>query len=230
MPSYAKWAVVALAVTGAMAVHASAVYAQGASALESTLRAEVARLWGVSPSGVRVELQTAVPAGLACCASVRIGGGRSGYRSAVVDPTEGRPLAVRFRAGTVREVRVATREILRGDTLGATDLESVEAVVWGRPASSPSRFAESGWVARARIAPGDQVVYPEASPPPAVHPGDAVRVLIVQGEATATLTGVALGRGRLGDRVQVRLDDGRGIQTGVLDRPDVVRVSAPTPL
>ena len=117
-----------------------------------------------------------------------------------------------------RPVLVATRELRRGEAIGAGDVALEErnalASVGSPPLTQPADV--DGLSARRTIAPGTVLNASLVEPPVLVRRGDRLGVSARTGGITVQTSGEALGTARLGERVRVRnLQSGRVIDAVV---------------
>ncbi len=180
----------------------------------------VAARWGVHAADVRVEpvRSASWPAEMR---DVRVLGAGADGTWVVSFEAETGAASLIVRAGVERERMVAARDIARGAALSDADLTVRRLVQWGPP-GSPTQ-ATAGWILRRRVTAGEAIDESVASPPPAVLPGQAVRVVWESGTVSIAVGGRAGGRATVGERVAVRTDTGRRLE-GIVIADGVVRV------
>lgn len=176
------------------------------------LSAEVARRWSVDPSKVELDWGD-TPSRLLerSAVEVDLSGGNSDSWMVTLPANEAdgsRRLLV--RAGVRRPLPVAAREIARGQMLQDDDITWADRVEWGPPGAELDDPV--GMQAQRRIPTGETLVEPTVLPGPWVESRDPVEVLFRKGRVTIALRGTALGDGRPGEQVHVRLEDGRRVQ------------------
>lgn len=128
--------------------------------------------------------------------------------------------------GTLRRtLPIATRDIMRGDTLGASDIAMRDTMLVWHWNSAPSDTASvvPGWVARRNIAAGELLRTPAVMAPPLVTSGQTVSVLYEDGPVRLVLKGVATNTAPLGAPVGVRISATRRLD-GVAVAPNTVRI------
>lgn len=176
------------------------------------LAGEVARRWSVDAAKIALDWGD-TPARLRArpAEGADLSGG-SADTWVLALPADGSDASRRVlvRAGVHRSVPVAAREIARGETLAADDIRWEERVEWGPPGARPDDPV--GMRAERRISTGETLAEPTVLPGPWVESRDPVEVLFQKGRVTIALRGTALADGRPGERVHVRLEDGRRVQ------------------
>jgi flagella basal body P-ring formation protein FlgA len=115
---------------------------------------------------------------------------------------------------------LAAREIARGAVLVAED------VVFPAGVQRDSAGAPVGWVAHRVIAAGEPLRAPAVTAPDLVRVGDAVQAIFASGALELRLVGRAMGAGRAGERVMIRIDTQRRFE-GVVVGPRLVRIDFP---
>jgi len=120
--------------------------------------------------------------------------------------------APRAHAQTVAR---ATRDLERGHALQRADIRS--------DSTDPATRRVVGWVTRRAIRAGEPLRSPAIGPPPMVHTGETISILLVAAGITLTREGTALMAGSLGDRVRIQLDKNRSL-SGVVAGPATVRI------
>ena len=113
------------------------------------------------------------------------------------------------RAGLRVVAPVAVRTLRRGAVLEPDDLVPSETIVWGPPDAAPE-FARAGWIVRTTVSSGELLAQPAVVPPPDVHAGQEVEVVWTRSTLAVVMTGMALHDARVGERLQVRLNNQRG--------------------
>lgn len=220
---------------GVPAVHAQAsgdLQAMSASSVstavtvitvEADVAAAIAVRWGVDATAVTVELISDAEWPVTGTPFRLVGTGDDGRWSVrfEAEPTA-RQLLV--RAGVLASVVTAARDIERGVELSVADLRRTTEVRWGAPQSIGLQ-PQPGWVARRRIAQGEQVRRPAAEPPDAVKSGDDVTIEVIRGAVTLTLSGRAAGSAAIGEIVAVRAATGKRLE-GVVIAPGLIRIGS----
>jgi flagella basal body P-ring formation protein FlgA len=176
--------------------------------LAARVSADVAAVWSVPASAVRLEWGRGVPATVLEATPYRLAGrGTDGWFVVVFEPAGG-AAAVRLHAGTMDTVQVATRALPVGSRLASTDLEASARLRWGPPVTR-SETPGPGWQVRRPIAVGEALSRPAVAPPLLVAAGSAVRLLWERGGVQIALDGIALNDARQGETVRARVE-GRG--------------------
>lgn len=130
------------------------------------------------------------------------------------------PAAAQAAAPTAPEGAVAARDIERGAVLVAADVTLPEG------ARTDSAAAPIGWVARRVIKAGEELRSPAVEPQDLVRVGDAVQAVFAEDGLELRLIGRAMGAGRAGERVMIRIDTHRRFE-GVVVGPRLVRIDIP---
>jgi flagella basal body P-ring formation protein FlgA len=133
------------------------------------------------------------------------------------DVEVGRTLVV-FRVNSWREVPVAARDLSRGHTLSLQDFAMRRVRVragQGDDADAVSPEDLAGWVLQCAVAAGTPIDRVAAKPLPDVERGSTVVVVYKGTSFDLTTHGEALTAGRTGDRIQVRVNDGRVVEGSV---------------
>lgn len=185
---------------------------ESAVALAEWLPREIARRWSVDVQ--RVELDwgdTPTRLRRRSAESPDLNGGTTDTWTVAV-PADGDdgPRRLLIRAGLRTSTPVAARELPRGTELVAGDVAWREQVVWGPPAGDPTDPV--GLRTQRRIATGESLLEPAVAPGPWVESRDPVEVVFEKGPVTIALRGTALADAQPGERVHVRLEDGRRVQ------------------
>lgn len=193
----------------------------------------VAARWSVSPGEVRLAWSVPQAEPADDPQEVRLLGTGSGGHWVVEVVGSRDRTQHRVRAGTQRYLPVAAREILRGARLAPEDVAWQESVAWGPPSGRPAEAGWPsppdggeglvGWEALAALRPGDELGPPRVRPPEVVRSGEAVRVQLRQGALLVEARAEARGSGGLGDRVRVRLGNGRVVEA-VIQGPGLVEI------
>ena len=105
-------------------------------------------------------------------------------------------------------VAVATRDMVRGDTLRAADMMLRDTVIvwrWNGIAPDTTR-PRAGWVTQRAMATGEVLRAPAVGPPPVVTSGATVSAIWQDGPVRLVLTGIATNSAALGAPVSVRID------------------------
>lgn len=194
--------------------------------LAEQVRAEVAARWDVEPSSVRLEWG-AVREGTVLDEDVTfefIGAGTTGSWVVAFTHDDGRPaLRVRLRAGLELATPVAARELPRGTTLEAEDIDWSPSVRWGPP--GPDTEIEAGWVTQRRVAAGEALRVPAVARPAVVSSGEPVQAVWSRGGVQLTLRARALGTAAHGERVRIRTNSGERLE-GRATGPGQVHIDA----
>jgi flagella basal body P-ring formation protein FlgA len=119
---------------------------------------------------------------------------------------------------------VATRDLVRGDTVRASDFALVDTtLVWRWTGTPDTTRAITGWVARRPIAAGELLRAPAVAAPSMVSAGATVTLLYQDGPVRLVLRGVATNTASLGAPVGVRVDRTRRLD-GIAVAPNTVRL------
>jgi flagella basal body P-ring formation protein FlgA len=123
--------------------------------------------------------------------------------------------------GSVR-IPVASHDLTRGTVLSASDFHWSDTTLTdgSTPDAAP---VSAGWVTRRVIHAGEILREPGVAKPDVISAGDAVDVVYWTPGVSIRLRGTAIGRGRIGDEVYVKLDNRRRLH-GVISGPNTVRV------
>jgi flagella basal body P-ring formation protein FlgA len=105
----------------------------------------------------------------------------------------------------------AARAIARGAVLTHADI-AVDSSARADSSVAGAASVAPGWVARRVIAAGEPLRPPAVAPPPVVRTGDTVQVVWAGGTVRLSTRGQAANAAAAGERVTVRLDDGRRIE------------------
>lgn len=122
-------------------------------------------------------------------------------------------------------VSVATRALLRGDTLRVDDIAVVDTVItwrWNGIAPDTTR-AQAGWITRRPIAAGEPLRAPAVTPPPVIASGATVTAIWQDGPLRLVMSGVATNTATIGAPVGVRIDRTRRLD-GIAVAPNTVRL------
>ena len=122
-------------------------------------------------------------------------------------------------------VSVAARALVRGDTLQASDIATMDTTIvwrWNSVAPDTTR-ALPGWVTRRNIALGEVLRAPAVMPPPAITSGTRVTVIWQDGPLRVVVTGIATNTAAIGAPVGVRIDPTRRLD-GIAAGPNTVRL------
>lgn len=120
---------------------------------------------------------------------------------------------------------VATRDLVRGDTLRSDDIAVRDSVItwrWNGIAPDTTR-AQAGWVTRRHIAAGEVLRAPAVTPPPMISSGATVTAIWQDGPLKLVLSGVATNTATIGAPVGVRIDRTRRLD-GIAIAPNTVRL------
>ena len=119
---------------------------------------------------------------------------------------------------------VATRDLVRGDTLQAGDFVLADTAITGRlPFGVDTTTPAAGWIIRRAIAAGEWLRIPSVAPRPAVTAGQPVQAIWTDGDVHLAVRGVALNTAPVGGAVSVRIGRTRRLD-GVVIAPDSVRL------
>lgn len=119
---------------------------------------------------------------------------------------------------------VATRALVRGDTLRAEDFVLADTAVHGRlPYGVDTTTPRAGWLVQRAIAPGEWVRMPGVVPVPAISAGGRVTALWSDGSVQLSVSAVALSSAPVGAAVSVRVGRNRRLSAVVI-APDSVRL------
>lgn len=152
--------------------------------------------------------------------SVRLlGSGASGAYVVELD-TGSRVMRRRVRIGVREAVKVAARDLDRGDRVTAADMVVRDTVLWGRTVKTAP---EPGWVARRRIPAGTVLAAPAVAPPAVVEAGREVTLVWRSRDVEITTRAVAAGTAAAGERVAVRTESGRRLW-GIAEASGRVRI------
>jgi flagella basal body P-ring formation protein FlgA len=121
------------------------------------------------------------------------------------------------------KVPVAARDLMRGTVLSATDIKWADTTLTDGSTPVSATSVAPGWVARRVIRAGEILQEPGVAKPDLVNAGDAVDVIYSVPGVAIKVRGTAVGRGRKGDEVYVRLDNRRRLR-GIIAGPNTVRV------
>ena len=122
-------------------------------------------------------------------------------------------------------VSVAARALVRGDTLQASDITTMDTtIVWRWTSIAPDTTrALPGWVTRRNIALGEVLRAPAVMPPPVITSGTRVTAIWQDGPLRVVVTGIATNTAAIGAPVGVRIDPTRRLD-GVAAGPNTVRL------
>ena len=127
--------------------------------------------------------------------------------------------------GRTVTVSVAARALVRGDTLQASDIATMDTTIvwrWNSVAPDTTR-ALPGWVTRRNIALGEVLRAPAVMPPPAITSGTRVTAIWQDGPLRVVVTGIATNTAAIGAPVGVRIDPTRRLD-GIAAGPNTVRL------
>ncbi|NNF28967.1 MAG: flagellar basal body P-ring formation protein FlgA [Gemmatimonadetes bacterium] len=172
----------------------------------AALVGQLAALWEVAPTLVRVELPADAPTSVD---SVSIDGG-SGDRWIATFVVDGYVVRRFVRVGHQQDVAVAAADIPRDHVLGPDDLAMGSQTMWGPP-SAPGPIPD-GWVAHRRIDAGEVLAEPAVRPPFMVRGGDEVEAVFVRGGVVLSIRAEALSSARSGEPVSVRMPSGKRME------------------
>jgi flagella basal body P-ring formation protein FlgA len=119
---------------------------------------------------------------------------------------------------------VATRALVRGDTLRADDIAIVDTMRHGRlPYGVDTTMPRAGWLVQRAIAAGEWLRAPGVAPQPAVTAGRPVTAIWSDGAVRVSVSAVALSSAPIGAAVTVRVGRNRRLDAVVV-APDSVRL------
>ncbi|MEM7416465.1 MAG: flagellar basal body P-ring formation chaperone FlgA [Gemmatimonadota bacterium] len=168
-------------------------------------RAEIAAVWEVSPSEVRMALLGGVPEAVDSVAVTPAASPRW-----ILSLWSGDRMSRRFlQVGTERPVPVAARALPRGESVMSDDVDTRPETVWGPPVRLLNPV---GMVTQRMVSEGEVLVEPTVRAPLLVSGGQSVEAVYTHPGVSVTMRGEALGRARLGDVVLVRLASGMRMQ------------------
>lgn len=124
--------------------------------------------------------------------------------------------------GTVK-VPVAARDLMRGAVLSSADIKWADTTLSDGSIPDAARVAP-GWVARRVIRAGEVLQEPGVAEPDLISAGDVVDVVYTGPGVLIKTHGTALGHGRKGDELFVRLDNRRRLH-GIIAAPNTVMVT-----
>lgn len=124
--------------------------------------------------------------------------------------------------GTVK-VPVATRDLIRGAVLSSADIRWADTTLSDGSIPDAAKVAP-GWVARRVIRAGEVLQEPGVAEPDLVTAGDVVNVVYTAPGVSIKTHGTALGHGRKGDELFVRLDNRRRLH-GIIAAQNTVMVT-----
>jgi flagella basal body P-ring formation protein FlgA len=190
--------------------------------LEARVAAGVAARWGVPVDRVRLAWGR-VPADVPAAETAPLellGRGTNGWFAVVLRPDRDEALALRVRAGVMRETAVAARALPPGVALGDGEARLEERLVWGPP--QPEVPVGAGWTTRRALAAGEPLSGPAVAAPTLIAAGEPITLVWERGAVRATRPGVALNAARAGGTVHVRAASGGRRFTGVATAPGTV--------
>jgi flagella basal body P-ring formation protein FlgA len=217
--------IVVLVVLGGTALLEPASAQANPPSFERRVAAAIAARWGVDASVVRVEPAPSRLEWPADDATFELSGsGADGQW--LLDVRQGDSASrLIVRSGILATETVAAHDLARGLTLADADLSFSTSVQWRAPRRD-ERAVETGWITNRRVTTGEPLREPAVSPPPAVRPGDAIRVVWSAGGITISLPGTAAGQAAIGERVNVRAETGKRL-SGIVTEIGVVRIDGP---
>ncbi len=119
---------------------------------------------------------------------------------------------------------VATRALVRGDTLQADDFAVADTAIHGRiPFGLDTTTPQAGWLIRRAVAAGEWLRAPAVQPRAAVSAGQSVQALWFDGDVSLSVTAIALNSAPIGGAVSLRVGRTRRLR-GVAMAPDTVRI------
>lgn len=199
------------------------------SAVEATVRQEIAQRWDVDSD--RVVLEWGPRAGMGVLnievAPELVGNGTNGQWVVRVQSARG-VVGIRIRGGATRTVPIATQMLRRGHIVGVEDIRFDTQTVWGAPETHGPMEDMTGWEVERTLSAGSLLAEPAVRPPSVVRTGETVEVLWSTGPVRLTLVGRALGTVRAGESVLVRLETGKRLR-GIAETNGTVSVSQLSP-
>lgn len=128
-------------------------------------------------------------------------------------------------AAPIRWTRaIATRALVRGDTLRAGDFAMADSLLNGRlPYGMDTTTPQAGWLVQRAVAAGEWLRAPAVIPRPVVTAGQSVFVLYRHGAVQLSLQAVALNTAAVGESVSIRVGRTRRLR-GIAVAPDSVRL------
>ncbi len=133
------------------------------------------------------------------------------------------PRAVRA-APVVWSRAIATRALVRGDTLHADDFAIADTAIHGRiPFGIDTTAPQAGWLIHRAVAAGEWLRAPAVQPRAAVSAGQTVQALWFDGDVSLSVTAIALNSAPIGGAVSLRVGSTRRLR-GVAMAPDTVRI------
>ncbi len=119
---------------------------------------------------------------------------------------------------------VATRALVRGDTLRADDFVVTDTAIQGRlPFGLDTTTPRAGWLVQRAVSAGEWLRAPAVIPRPVVTAGRPVFALWSDGTVSLAVSAVALGNAPVGGAVSVRVGRNRRL-SGIAIAPDSVRL------
>ena len=118
---------------------------------------------------------------------------------------------------------IATRPLLRGDTLRADDFALRDTSVTRLPFGADTTTPRAGWLIQRPIAAGEWLRAPAVIARPAVTAGQAVHAIWSDGSVQLAVSAVALNSAPVGGPVAVRVGRTRRLD-GIAVAPDSVRL------
>lgn len=119
---------------------------------------------------------------------------------------------------------IATRALVRGDTLQADDFAIADTAIHGRvPFGLDTTTPQAGWLIHRAVAAGEWLRAPAVQPRAAVSAGQTVQALWFDGDVSLSVTAVALNSAPVGGAVSLRVGRTRRLR-GVAMAPDTVRI------
>lgn len=201
-----------------------------APAIPRDVARAIAERWHVAPERVRLDWMSGCSDGrgdsrLTAAASVRVAGdGASADWTIIIAGGDGgAPLTMRVRAGVEERLPLAARALPRETALAESDIVLDSASVrWGPPRDRGATPGV-GWVTRRLVNAGEPLREPTVGKPIVVKHGEPVEVVYGRGAVLLRVRGTAVGSASVGERVGVRMDNGRRID-GVAAGAALVRI------
>jgi flagella basal body P-ring formation protein FlgA len=173
--------------------------------LVAAVRREIAARWSVDTAALQLEwgLLPPMPADSALPPFHLSGAGTDGWFVVIMTPAHGGARAARVRAGVVRSVPSAARDLHIGDHITADAVVLKQQVVWGiASVALPASLA--GWEMRRDLHQGEAFAPMLITAPRLVSVGDHVVLTWDQRGVHIERDAVALTSARLGELVQAR--------------------------
>jgi flagella basal body P-ring formation protein FlgA len=165
-----------------------------------------------------------VPAGVVLAAGEPFqlaGRGLHGWFTAVLRPAGPDAVALRVRAGVIRTVPVAARDLPAPGRLAASDVRREARVQWGAPMPGDLEVGP-GWEVRRPVAAGEELAPPAVAPPALVVAGQPITLRWQRGAVEVTLPGTALHTARAGETARATVPGRPGRLEGRVTGPGTI--------